>query len=77
MIDKTKDTNDEGKKCDSDDSVELAKKELDELQSLIPDIQVKVNNQLFRLWNTVIVWSIYMRAPQQGFVKNHIHYIIY
>lgn len=49
MIDKTKDTNDEGKKCDSDDSVELAKKELDELQSLIPDIQVKVNNQLFRL----------------------------
>lgn len=53
MVDKTKDKSDEGKEPESDDPHELAKKELDELQSLIPDIQVKVN-QLFMSQNTVI-----------------------
>lgn len=44
MVDKTKDKSDEGKEPESDDPHELAKKELDELQSLIPDIQVKIND---------------------------------
>lgn len=66
MVDKTKDKNEEGKKPESDDPVELAKKELDELQSLIPDIQVKVIVQLFMLQNTVITWGICMWTPQHS-----------
>lgn len=66
MVDKTRDKSDEVKEPESDDPVELAKKELDELQSLIPDIQVKVNDQLFMSQNTVITWSIYMCTPQKG-----------